>query len=150
MLQRIQYSMNKIIILALTWYIHYLSIENKPKLVIASVIMFTRITIVCPSWVGPKKNLNNFITEAATLPGCPIRRHAPKRLRIYSVNSKIGGKVLFQNWIQKSMGIEKKQHNFPALARRILSLGSGQSITCQVFNVHVARQQTYPYPVSTF
>ncbi len=37
----------------------------------AVIIVIARLllAIVCPSWVGRKKNLNNFRTEAATHPG---------------------------------------------------------------------------------
>ena len=58
--------------------------------------------------------------------------------------------MLFQNSIQKSMGIEKN-HSFPALHKRarILSRGSVQSIACKVFN-ELVNNELVPSPVSAF
>ncbi len=58
------------------------------------------------SW--PKKNLNNFRMEAAMHWGfAPLESLSEAVKNIPSVYSKTGEKVLFQNSIQKSMGIEK-------------------------------------------
>ncbi len=85
------------------------------------------IPIVCPSWVGAVKTVNNFWTEVATLLGLyHSKARAEAVQKIPFKNFWVGEKVQFQNSIEKSMGINKTTR-FPRYTRRDLVTRSNRA-----------------------
>ncbi len=107
------------------------------------------LTIVCPSWVGCKKNLNNFRMEAATHPGfAPLESSRRSGYKYSLSNLQNQKESAIPKLNTKVYGIRKKTPQLSHSTRtRILSRSSVQSLLLRGFlalysitSVHYERQ----------